>query len=137
VARSDLTRDELQRRQTQVRINQLDSQVRLQVGNAEITVKQARNSYEAAVEARKLQQQALDVEQARHDEGVDTAYDLIQYERNLAQAESAEVTALGVYGESKSALERAVGLTLKNNNVDIGEAYDGKVSRPPSVFPTK
>jgi outer membrane protein TolC len=80
---------------------------------------------------------ALDVEQARYDEGVDTAYDLIQYDRNLAQAESAEVTALGVYGKSKSALERAVGLTLKNNNVDIGEAYEGKVSRPPSTFPTK
>jgi outer membrane protein len=137
VARSDLTRDEFQARQTQVRINQLDSQVRLQVGNAQIAVRQARNSYEAAVEARKLQQQALDVEQARYDEGVDTAYDLIQYERNLAQAESAEVTALGVYGKSKSALERAVGLTLKNNNVDIGEAYDGKVSRPPSTLPTK
>lgn len=135
VARSDLTRDELQKRQTQVRINQLDSQVRLQVGNAQIAVRQARNSYEAAVEARKLQQQALDVEQARYDEGVDTAYDLIQYERNLAQAESAEVSALGVYAKSKSALERAVGLTLKNNNVSIDEAYDGKVSRPPSTLP--
>jgi outer membrane protein TolC len=135
VARSDLTRDELQKRQTEVRINQLHSQVRLQVGNAEIAVRQARNSYEAAVEARILQQQALDVEQARYDEGVDTAFDLIQYERNLAQAESAEVSALGVYAKSKSALERAVGLTLKNNNVSVEEAYDGKVSRPPSTLP--
>jgi outer membrane protein len=135
VARSDLTRDELQKRQTEVRINQLDSQVRLQVGNAEIAVRQARSAYEAAVEARVLQQQALDVEQARYDEGVDTAYDLIQYERNLAQAESAEVSALGVYAKSKSALERAVGLTLKNNNVSIEEAYDGKVSHPPSTLP--
>jgi outer membrane protein len=137
VARSDLTRDELQKRQTEVRINQLDSQVRLQVGNAQIAVQQARNSYEAAVETRKLQQQALDVEQARYDEGVDTAYDLIQFERNLAQAESAEVSALGVYAKSKSALERAVGLTLKNNDVNIEEAYDGKVSRPPSTLPTQ
>jgi outer membrane protein len=135
VARSDLTRDELQKHQTEVRINQLHSQVRLQVGNAEIAVRQARNSYEAAVEARILQQQALDVEQARYDEGVDTAFDLIQYERNLAQAESAEVSALGVYAKSKSALERAVGLTLKNNNVSVEEAYDGKVSRPPSTLP--
>jgi hypothetical protein len=75
------------------------------------------------------------VEQARHDEGVDTAYDRIQYERNLAQAESAEVSALGVYAKSKSALERAVDLTLKNNIVSIEEAYDGKVSRPPSTLP--
>jgi outer membrane protein TolC len=75
------------------------------------------------------------VEQARYDEGVDTAYDLIQFERNLAQAESAEVSALGVYAKSKSALERAVGLTLKNNDVNIEEAYDGKISRPSSTVP--
>lgn len=43
---------------------QLDSQVRSQVGTA----------YKAAVEARKLQEQALNVEQARFDAGVDTAY---------------------------------------------------------------
>jgi len=77
------------------------------------------------------------VEQARYDEGVDTALDLIQYERNLAQAESAEVTALDVYAESKSALERAVGLTLKNNNVDLEEAYDGKISRRAAALPTQ
>jgi len=135
VARSDLTRDELQKRQTQVHISQLDSQVRMQVGNAQIALQQARNAYEPAVEARKLQQQARDVEQARYDEGVDTAYDLIQFERNLAQAESAEVSALGVYAKSKSALERAVGLTLKDNNVSIEEAYEGKISRPSSTVP--
>jgi outer membrane protein TolC len=77
------------------------------------------------------------VEQARYDEGVDTALDLIQYQRNLAQAESAEVTALDVYAESKSALERAVGLTLKNNNVDLEEANDGKISRRAAALPTQ
>lgn len=77
------------------------------------------------------------MEQARYDEGVDTALDLIQYERNLAQAESAEVTALGVYAKSKSELERAVGLTLKNNNVDLEEAYDGKISRRAAALPTQ
>lgn len=53
---------------------QLDSQVRSQVGNAYIAVEQERTAYKAAVEARKLQEQALNVEQARFDAGVDTAY---------------------------------------------------------------
>jgi outer membrane protein TolC len=135
VARSDLTRDELQKRQTQVRIDQLDSQVRLQVGNAQIAVQQARIAYEAAVEARKLQEEALQVEQARYEESVDTAYDLIQFVRNLAQAQSAEVTALGTYAKAKSALERAVGLTLRNNNVSLEEAYAGQLSRPATKLP--
>jgi outer membrane protein len=135
IARSDLTRDELQARATQVRIDQLDSQVRLQVGNAQIAVQQAKAAYAAAAETRKLQEQALEVEQARYDEGIDTAYDLIQFQRNLAQAESAEVAALGVYAKANAALERAVGLTLTNHDVSIGEAYEGRLSRPAEKLP--
>jgi len=135
VARADATRDELQSRQTDVRLAQLDSQVRLQVGNAWIAVQQAKTAYQAAVEARKLQEQALNVEQARFDAGVDTAYVLIQYQRDLAQGRSAELTALGVYAKAKTALERAVGLTLQNNGVSIEEAYQGQLSRSPSKPP--
>jgi outer membrane protein len=135
VARADYARDELQLRQTEVRIDQLDSQIRLQVGNAQIAVLQAKSSYEAAVAARKLQDQALDVERARFEEGVDTAYTLIQYQRDLAQAQSAEVAALGIYAKAKAALERAVGLTLKNNNVDFEESYQGHLSNPSSTLP--
>jgi outer membrane protein TolC len=135
VARADATRDELQSRQTDVRLAQLDSQVRLQVGNAWIAVQQAKTAYQAAVEARKLQEQALNVEQARFDAGVDIAYVLIQYQRDLAQGRSAELTALGVYAKAKTALERAVGLTLQNNGVSIEEAYQGQLSRSPSKPP--
>ena len=35
---------------------------------------------------------------------------------------------LGVYGKSKAALERAVGLTLQNHNVAVDQAYKGSVS---------
>jgi outer membrane protein len=130
VALSDAARDRLQVRASEVRIQQIDSQVRLQVGNARIALEQAKSSYEAAVEARKLQEEALAVEQARYDEGVDVALTLLQYQTNLAQARSAEVTALGVYAKSRTALERATGLTLQNNGIDIEEAYAGKLNRP-------
>jgi hypothetical protein len=53
-----------------------------------------------------------------------------EYQRGLAQAQSAEVAAPGVYAKAKSALGRSVGLTLKNNNVSIDEACDGKLFRP-------
>jgi AmiR/NasT family two-component response regulator len=66
---------------------------------------------------------------------VDIAYVLIQYQRDLAQGRSAELTALGVYAKAKTALERAVGLTLQNNGVSIEEAYQGQLSRSPSKPP--
>jgi len=128
VARADYERDEMEYNQVQVRLDQLASQVRLQVGNAQIALQQAKSSYDAAVEARKLQEQALDVEQARFDEHVDTPLQLLQAQRNLAQARSSEITALGVYGKARAALERAVGLTLQNHNVTLEQAYKGSVT---------
>jgi hypothetical protein len=77
------------------------------------------------------------VEQARFEEGVDTAYVLIQYQRDFAQAESAEVEALGIYAKAKAALSRAVGLTLVDNNISMDDAYAGQVSQPPSKVPDK
>jgi outer membrane protein len=126
IAKADVTRDELQYRQTEARFQQLKSQVRLQVGNAYIAVHQAKASYSAALQARKLQEQTLDVERAKFEAGVATAYEVIQYQANLAQAKSAEVTALGVYAKAKAALQRAVGSILMDHNVNVERAYHGQ-----------
>ena len=122
VARADYARDALEFEQSKVRLQQLESQIRLQVGNAYIALQQARQSYKAAVEARKLQEQALDVESAKLEGGVATVYEFIQFQRNLAEAKSAEVTALGVFAKAKTALQRAIGTTLPDNNVLIEQA---------------
>jgi outer membrane protein len=128
IARADEIRDEFQYRQSEVRVQQLLSQVRLQVGNAYIAVQQAQESYKAAVEARTLQEQAVDVERAKFEAGVATAYELIQYQSNLAEARSAEVTALGVFAKARDALQRAVGTTLVDNNVIVDDAYLNRTS---------
>jgi len=126
IAKADAARDELQYRQSEVRVQQLHSQVRLQVGNAFIAVQQARESYKAAVEARTLQEQALDVEHAKFEAGVATAYEFLQFQSSLTEAKSAEVTALGVYAKAKTALQRAVGSTLADNNVTVDDAYSNR-----------
>jgi outer membrane protein TolC len=126
VAKADVTRDELQYRQTEARFAQLMSEVRLQVGNAYIALQQAKTSYSAALQARKLQQQTLEVERAKFEAGVATAYELIQYEANFAQAKSSEVTAIGVYSKAKAALQRAVGSILIDHNVNVEKAYRGQ-----------
>jgi hypothetical protein len=58
-----------------------------------------------------------------------TAYEFIQYQRSLAEAKSAEVTALGVYAKAKAALQRAVGSTLVDNNVIVDDAYVNRMYR--------
>lgn len=121
IARADAARDILQYRQSEVRLQRLHSQIRLQVGNALIAVQQAAESYKAAVQARTLQEQSVDVEHSKFEAGVATAYELLQYESGLAEARSAQVTALGVYAKARTALQRAVGSTLEDNDVVIDD----------------
>jgi outer membrane protein len=129
IARADMARDELQYRQSQVQLDKLGSQIRLQVGNALIAVQQARESYKAAVEARTLQEQALNVERAKFEAGVATAYEFMQYQSAFAEAKSATVTALGVYAKAKTALERATGSTLIDNHIVLDEAFQNRTTR--------
>ncbi len=135
VAQADAVRDELQVRQTQIRRQQLEDQVRLEVADAYVAVQQARASYDAAVQSRILQEQSVEVEQLTFDVGVATNYLVIQYQTYLAQARSTEVAAKGAYAKAKVALDRATASTLEVNRVSVDEARDGRVSRPSAPNP--
>jgi outer membrane protein TolC len=135
VAQADVARDQLQLRQSEVRLKQAQNQVRVEVQNALVTLRRARASYDAAVETRPLQQEALEAEQQRFSVGQSTSFFVIQYERDLAQARSTEVIAMGDYAKAKAALDRALGTTLTSNNISLSEARTGIVVRPPTPVP--
>jgi outer membrane protein len=135
VAQADAVRDELQVRQTQVRRQQFEDQVRLEVADAYVAMQQARAAYEAAIQSRVLQQQSVKVEQETFDVGLATNYMVIQYQTYLAQAQSTEVAAKGAYAKAMIALDRATASTLEVNQVSIQEAQNGRVSRPAAPIP--
>jgi outer membrane protein len=135
IAEADYIRDETQLRQSQVRLQQLQNQVRLEVEGAIIAQSRARAAYEAAVEARKLQEQSLEIENEKFANGLSTNFLILQYQGFVAQARSTEVAARGAYVKARTALERAIGKTLENHNVSLEEAQSGTVKRPPSAIP--
>ncbi len=127
VAQADVIRDELQLRQNEIRRQQLINQVRLEVEDALVALQRARDSYDAAVEVRKLQEQSLAIEQERYGVGLSTTFLVLQYQSYLAQARTTEIAAKGIYAKAKTALDRAVGTTLTQNNVSVAESYAGRV----------
>lgn len=134
-ARADYTRDQLAIRQQQIRIRQLEKQVSVEVVNALIAVEQSRAAYQAARQSREFQEQSLEAERERLAVGASTNYQVIQFQRDLVQAESAEVSALADYAVARTALDRSVGRLLDRVGVSITEAYQGRVSAPPSRVP--
>ncbi len=127
VAEADAARDGLQLRQSQVRERQLRNQVQLEVEDAVIAMRRSRAAYAAAIETRKLQEQSLELEQAKFTEGASTSFFVIQYQSYVAQARSTEVAAASAYLKARAALDRATGSILDVNGVSIDAAVAGKM----------
>jgi outer membrane protein TolC len=134
-AEADMVRDELQVRQFEVKRQQVENQVRLEIENALIALGRAREALQAAAQVRTLQEQSLEIEREKFAVGLSTTFLITQYQSFVAQARSSEVAARNTWIKAHNALERALGHTLEANGVSIDEAVRGTVSRPPSPFP--
>jgi len=126
IAQSDLARDEIQLRRSQIRFEQFRKQAQLEVQDALVAMRRARSSYEAALQSQALQQESLEAEQARFDVGASTSFFIVQYESYLAQARSTVVVAKSSYLKARAALERAVGSILDDYHVIIPDAMRGR-----------
>ncbi len=122
IAEADLARDEIQLKQSQIRMRQLQNQARLEVEDALIAMRRARASHEAAVQARVLQEESLAAEQAKFEVGASTSFFVIQYESLLAQAKSTEVAAKSAYVKARTALQRATGTILSEHQISVSSA---------------
>lgn len=134
-AQADMILDQLSLRQSELNEQRLLNSLRVDVQNAVIGLTQARARYDTAVKERVLQEQTLDAEQKKYALGASTVFFVIRYQRDLAQAQSNEVTSLSVYQKARTQLEQVTAQTLAVANVDLSEAMSGQVKREPDALP--
>jgi len=130
-AQADQIRSQLEYRQAQLHLQQLQNQIGIEVRNAQFALLQNRSRVEAARKARDLAQQTFDVEQKKKALGASTSNLVLQADRDLAQAESNFVEAMSTYEKSIVELDRATGLTLSHSGIEIEEAVRGEVQQIP------
>jgi outer membrane protein TolC len=126
-AQADQVRSQLEYRQAQLRLKQLQNQVGIEVRNAQYALQQNRARVITARKARDLGQQTLEIEQKKYALGASTSYQVLQLQRDLAQAESNLVTAMSAYEKSHVELDRVTGLTLLHTGIQIEQAEQGHV----------
>ncbi len=126
IAQADAARDQIQTRQTEIRLEQFRKQAQLEVEDALVAMRRARASYEAALQTQALQKESLEAEQAKFEVGASTSFFIIQYQSFLAQASSTVVAAKSAYLKARAALERATGTILDDNHVEIDSAMRGR-----------
>jgi len=126
-------RSELEYRQAQMRVQQIENQVRIEVRNAQFAVQQNRASVAAAQAAVELGHQSLDAEQKKLNLGASTSTLVLQNQSALATAESTLVSAMAAYEKSRIELDRATGLLLEHAGIIMADAERGQVTHMPSV----
>ena len=132
---ADLITDELNYRQSQIQDKQLQNSIKLNVINAQIVLKQSRAAYETAVQARKLEEQVLAGERRKYELGTSSILNVIQVQRDTTARELTEVDLRSQYVKARNALDNVLGKMLEVQNVDIGEAKNGIVTREPDMIP--
>ncbi len=132
-AQSLQVRSELEYRQAQMRLQQIENQVGIEVRNAQYAVQQNRASVDSARAAVELARQSLDAEQKKYQFGTSTATLVLQYQSQLATAESTLVNATVAYEKSRLELDRATGSVLDHAGISIDDAARGQVTRLPNV----
>jgi outer membrane protein TolC len=121
-AQADYGVDQLQLRQQNLTTAKDLNQAQVDIVNSVVALRQGRAAWDAAVQNRTLQEQLLDAEQKKFNLGASTSYNVIQQQRDLAAAQSAELAALVRYQTARTSLDQLTGATLEANHISLEQA---------------
>jgi outer membrane protein len=132
-AQADQARSQMEYRQSQIRLQQLYTQIRIQVINgqyaltndrAEVTVAQAQRDYAA---------QSLQAEQSKYKLGASTTANILLQARSLAVADDNLISSTAAYAKDRAALEELLSVTLDRYGISLEASAAGTVPQPPVI----
>jgi outer membrane protein TolC len=132
-AQADQARSQMEYRQAQMRLQQLYTQIRIQVINGQYALTNDRAQVSAAQAGRDYAAQSLDAEQKKYKLGASTSALVLQQQRNLATAEDTLISATAAYAKDRAALRQILSSTLDQYGISITDAAAGTVTTAPVI----
>ena len=132
-AQATQERSLMEYRQAELRLEQLYTQIRMQVVNAMYALTNDRAAVQSAVAARNYSQQSLDAEIKKLQLGASTTANVLMQQRNLANAEYNLIAAHAQYAKDRASLYQILASTLQHYDINLGDAAMGKVGTAPLV----
>ncbi len=132
-AQSVQERSLMEYRQAELRLEQLYTQIRMQVVNAMYALTNDRAAVQAAEAARDFNQQSLDAEVKKLRLGASTTANVLQQQRNLAVAEDNLIAANGAYAKDRANLYQILAATLQHYGINMQDAASGTVTTAPVI----
>jgi len=132
-AQADQARSLIEYRQSELRLEQLYTQIRMQVVNAQFALINDRAQVQAAIAARDYNQKNVDAENTKLRYGSSTTATVMLQERGLATAEDNLIAANAAYAKDRAGLYQMLATTLQHYGINLTEAASGDVTTAPLV----
>jgi outer membrane protein TolC len=132
-AQADQARSQMELRQSQMRLQQLYTQIRIQVINGQYALTNDRAQVAAATASQEYAAQSLEAEQKKYRLGASTTANVLQQGRNLATANNSLISATAAYAKDRAALLQLLSNTLDRYGISITDAAAGTVSQAPII----
>lgn len=120
-ARGELEVNELEIAQAIVNLKRLEQSILLEADTAAGRIATTRQRIEASAMARKFAALTLEAGQTRLASGTATTFEVLQFQRDLAQAEISEILAVTDHNKAIAEYARRTGTTLLFNRIDFEE----------------
>jgi outer membrane protein len=133
IAQADQARSQMEYRQSQMRLQQLYTQTRINVINGQFALTNDRAQVLASQAARDYAAQSLDAEQKKYKLGASTTALVLQQQRNLAAADNTLIAATAAYAKDRVALGQLLSNILDKYGISIQEAATGNITQTPVV----
>jgi outer membrane protein len=118
-AQANYARARVQLRQSQAQLKALELTVATEVANAALQVQSNRQRVEAATAARELALRRLEAEASKFEVGMSTNFFVVQAQRDLSDAQNAELRALLDYRKSLVDFERVQETSLSRAGITV------------------
>ncbi|MBC8096787.1 MAG: TolC family protein [Akkermansiaceae bacterium] len=118
-ARNSLKSAKTTKEQLELQLEQLEQNVLVSIENSLATARTSLERVEATRQARLYAEEALKAEQMKLEKGKSTSFIVLQLQRDLTSARSAEIRALADYNISLARLALNEGSTLERRGVEL------------------
>lgn len=132
-AQATQARSLMEYRQAELRLEQLYTQIRMQVVNQKYALTNDRAAVQAAQAAANYDQQSLNDEIKKLHLGASTESNVMQQQSNLATAQYNLIVAHAQYAKDRASLYQILASTLHQYGINLNEAATGNISASPLV----
>jgi outer membrane protein len=132
-AQAQQARSLMEYRQAELHLEQLYTEIRMQVVNQQLALSNDRAQVLSAMASEDYAQQSLDADNKKLELGASTTANVLLMQRNLATAENTLISDKAAYAQVRAGLYQTLASTLQHYGINLNDAATGAVNAAPVV----